>query len=72
MYSCHYSYVDSKRTCTDVFCLIFGVVFSLIMLILALALYNYCTSINNYAAKFYKANFPSDSNGSLCGIDKGQ
>lgn len=54
--------LDSQRSCTDVCCLICGILFSLLMLILAAATFNY--------SKYYKVNFPADSNGNLCGIDK--
>ncbi len=32
---------DDKRTCTDIFCTVFGLIFTLVMIILAAVLFNY-------------------------------
>ena len=53
---------DEKRNCTDVLCLIIGFTFSLIMFIIAISTFNY--------SKYNEMNFPADSAGTLCGIDK--
>lgn len=50
-----------KRNCTDVCCLITGIVFSIAILTAAAVLFNKST--------FYKVNFPTDSDGKLCGYD---
>lgn len=65
----YYFTLDNKRTCTDVFCLIVGLLFSIIMIILALVLFNYGKN-SHYSANYFQANFPADSDGVLCGKDK--
>lgn len=51
------------RTCTDVFCTIIGLLFSVIMIVFGLTLFDYDSYI--------KSNFPTDSDGKLCGVDVG-
>lgn len=57
-----------ERTCTDIFCLILGVSFTVIMLIAATVCYNHGTTFYN-KENYLKTNFPADSDGSLCGHD---
>ena len=52
--------VDERRTCTDKFCIFFGIAFTVVMVILAIALFNYGNPSHN-TGNFYKVNFPSDS-----------
>lgn len=59
---------DEDRSCTDVCCAATGVLYSVILFILAIALFNY-GSLLIYSDHFFRANFPSDSDGRLCGID---
>lgn len=63
-----YNNLVDERTCTDVFCLILGVSFTVIMLIIATACYNHGISFYN-TENYLKSNFPADSDGSLCGFD---
>lgn len=60
--------LDDQRNCTDVFCLVIGVVLTLIMLLIAIFGYEQCKIIIN-AEKFIKTNFPADSEGRLCGVE---
>lgn len=57
-----------ERTCTDIFCLILGVSFTVIMLIAATASYNHRNKFYKQE-NYLKSNFPADSDGSLCGYD---
>ena len=60
--------LDKKRNCTDVCCLITGIAFSIAILTAAADLFN--KSIKNHnTGTFYKVNFPTDSDGKLCGYD---
>ncbi len=65
-----FSNLDEHRTCTDVFCTIIGLLFSVIMIVFGLTLFDYGTaslSLDSYI----KSNFPTDSDGKLCGVDVG-
>lgn len=61
-------YLDKKRNCTDVCCLITGIVFSIAILTAAAVLFNK-SKIDHNIGTFYKVNFPTDSDGKLCGYD---
>ena len=52
-------FIDDERSCTDIFCLIVGILFTVIMIVLAVVVFNYDT--------FLKSSFPTDSDGKLCG-----
>lgn len=60
--------LDKKRNCTDVCCLITGIFFSMVILIAAAVLFNKSKIYHNQGT-FYKVNFPTDSDGKLCGYD---
>lgn len=64
------SLVD-ERTCTDIFCIVLGVSFTVIMLIAATVSYNHRNKFHN-PENYLKSNFPADSDGSLCGYDSPQ
>ena len=55
------TYVDEKRRITDVFCCCIGVIFGLIMFILACVLMN--------TGNLKKANFPTDKDGHICMLE---
>ena len=63
-----FSYSDEDRTCTDVFCTIIGVVFSLVLLIFAFTWFNWGNSYIKVDT-YVKTHFPTDSSGALCGVD---
>lgn len=67
--ACKYlAYVDNDRTCTDVCCIILGVIFFLGMLVPTFFLYNdsiyFVTAVN-----FQRSNFATDSDGNVCVSD---
>ena len=50
------------------FCIILGVTFSVLLILIALFGYNNC-KIKHYLDHYIQSNFPTDSDGKLCGVD---
>lgn len=59
---------EKNRYCTDVCCLITGLAFSIILISISAILFDKCKP-STHTATFYKVNFPTDSDGKLCGYD---
>jgi hypothetical protein len=57
---CH-SYADEKRKLTDVICIILGVLFGLILFIVAIVLFN--------SSHLSRTDYPADAAGNVCLLD---
>lgn len=59
---------DEKRNCTDIFCLIIGLVFSIALIAIFMTFYKFGT-ILSIQDTYVKSTYPSDSDGKVCGYD---
>ena len=64
-----YDRLDDERNCTDICCCGIGILFTLVMLLFAIFGMETGTLSAIITEKYVKSNFPTDSEGRLCGVD---
>ena len=60
--------VESDRKCTDLVCTFGGLLFTIVLILFALFMYNYSTIYIDIAHEI-RTSFPSDSQGRVCGLE---